>query len=63
MARNFRMKRKASRVKDVSRGGAPAPKKSGAKLQVVIPRAITVKQLADTLGVSGIEIIRCLIYI
>ncbi len=54
------MKRKVGRDEDVVMAEGQVASRSGAKTEVVIPRALTVKQLADTLGVSAIEVIKCL---
>jgi translation initiation factor IF-2 len=54
------MKRKVGRDEDVVMAEGQVASRSGAKTEVVIPRVLTVKQLADTLGVSAIEVIKCL---
>ncbi len=52
------MKRKAGSDEDVVVSKGQPVGRSEAKTELVIPRALTVKQLADILGVSGIEVIK-----
>ncbi|TET76203.1 MAG: GTP-binding protein, partial [Dehalococcoidia bacterium] len=54
------MKRKASRDEEVVKDEGQAAGRAEAKTGVVIPRALTVKQLADILGISAIEAIKYL---
>jgi len=54
------MKRKASRDEEVVKEEGQAAGRAEAKTGVVIPRALTVKQLADILGISAIEAIKYL---
>jgi len=54
------MKRKTSRDEEVVKGESQVAGRAEAKTGVVIPRALTVKQLADILEVSPIEVIKYL---
>jgi len=49
---------KVKRSKDAAQVEASAAGKAETRPHVVIPRALTVKQLADILNVSGIEVIK-----
>ncbi len=53
-----RNRSKVTRDKDVGQVEVSGDDRSGGKAGIVIPRALTVKQLADILGVSGIEVIK-----
>lgn len=55
-----RSRGRARGTKRAAKAEAPAAGKSETRSNVVIPRALTVKQLADILGVSGIEVIKYL---
>ena len=52
------MKRQTSFKQPVVEGTVPGAGKSKAKAEVVIPHALTVKQLAELLGVSVVEVIK-----
>ena len=52
------MKRKSAVGEKAVRKRAPAPEKPEAKTRITIPRALTVKQFADLLGISVIETIK-----
>ena len=54
------MKRKASRDEEVVTGEGEVASKAEAKTGVVIPHALTVRQLADILGISAVEVIKYL---
>ena len=54
------MKRKVASEKPAAQAKASASGKSEVKREVVIPHRLTVKQLADVLGVSAIDVIKCL---
>jgi hypothetical protein len=58
------MKRKVTSAGHAAQAKTPVAGKPEAKPEakraVVLPRRLTVKQLADILGVSGIDAIKCL---
>lgn len=54
------MKRKVASEEPTAQAKVSASGKSEAKREVVIPHRLTVKQLADVLGTSAVDVIKCL---